>query len=152
MSKAKSIVNAKPAKVQKLCTLWTHDDNFSRDEFVFNSDKFPELPTTAGTVLQIVHVNSGTAVRDFQTTIRSTNDSQGRATPEHNAPDVGSDVHSKRARRGSNTITIDENGSNLPGGRETDAEKAFVFVTKPMPADLKTKHPNLQVRLTHRVS
>lgn len=139
---AKSVMNLKQARVQRVCTLWTHDDNFSRDEIVFNGEKFPELPTTLGSLLQIVAINSNTAVRDFQSASKNKQDGGKK--------DIGTESQSKRSRRGSNTITIDENGSTIPGGRDIDTEKAYVFVSKTLPADLKSKHPNLQVScVTH---
>ena len=140
-----SASNIKQARVQKVCTLWTHDDNFSRDEIVFNGEKFPELPTVPGSLLQIVPINSGTAIRDFQSALKSTEIDVVQEKPEGARKDTGADSHSKRSRRGSITITIDENGSAVPGGRDIETEKAYVFVSKVLPPDLKSKHPNLQV-------
>ena len=140
-----SASSIKQARVQKLCTLWTHDDNFSRDEIVFNGEKFPELPTAPGSLLQIVPIYSGTAIRDFQSALKSTENDILQGKPEGARRDTGADIHSKRSRRGSITITIDENGSTIPGGREVETEKAYVFVSKVLSSDLKSKHPNLQV-------
>ncbi|KAF1846761.1 uncharacterized protein K460DRAFT_336115 [Cucurbitaria berberidis CBS 394.84] len=148
----KSVSNIKQARVQKICTLWTHDDNFSRDDIVFNEEKFPELPTTPGSLLQIVSINSGTAVRDFQSTHESTQNDTARAKPESAGRDTNADSHAKRTRRGSTTITVDENGSTIPGGRDIDTEKAYVFVSKALPMDLKSKHPNLQVSIAERIA
>ena len=141
----KSVSNTKQARVQKVCTLWTHDDNFSRDEIVFNGEKFPELPTAPGSLLQIVPINSGTAIRDFQSAVKNTQNETSQAERESAGKDTSADSQSKRSRRGSITITIDENGSTIPGGRDIATEKAYVFVSKALPTDLKSKHPNLQV-------
>jgi hypothetical protein len=141
---SRSLSNAQKPRVQRVCTLWTHDDNFSRDEIVFNGDKFPELPTAPGTLLQIVAIESATAVRDFQSTTKAQ-----AHPPQVKSGEVGRDYGAnglpKRSRRGSITITIDENGSSTPGGRDIDEEKAYVFSVKPLSADLKSKHANLQV-------
>lgn len=147
---SKSVSNAKTTKVQKLCTLWTHDDNFSRDDIVFNEDKFPELPTKPGTLLQIIPVTSSISVRDFQAT-RNT---------EHVPPHVRTDVTARdsrvsipgRSRRGSITITIDENGTTTAGGRDLDSDKAYVFAASTISADLKSKHANLQVSISERIA
>ena len=141
----RSASNAKPTKVQKICTLWTHDDNFSREDIVFNADKFTEIHTSPGTLLQIVTIDSGTAVRDFQVDAKATqaNTSQSKAgTRSKEAAGAG---HHGAGRRGFITITIDENGSTIPGGRDIDVEKAYVFAVAALPADLKSKHANLQV-------
>jgi hypothetical protein len=137
--------NAQKPRVQKVCTLWTHDDNFSRDDIVFNGDKFPELPTVPGTLLQIVGIDSGTAVRDFQSTTNSAQPHVPQAKSGDIARDNGLSGVPKRTRRGSITITIDENGTTLPLGRDIDEAKAYVFSVTVLPADLKSKHANLQV-------
>lgn len=144
-----SVSNVKQARVQKVCTLWTHDDNFSRDDIVFNGDKFPELPSAPGSLLQIVAINAGTSVRDFQANGSSAHNDITQAKREHAATRFGADSHAKRSRRGSITITVDENGSIVPGGRDIDTEKAYIFVNKSLPADLKAKHTNLQVISGH---
>lgn len=148
---SKSMASSKLTKVQKICTLWTHDENFSRDDIVFNGDKFPELPTTPGTLLQIVAINAGTAVRDFSSSVKtSTHDSpqlKGEALPKDAA-----DVQSRKSRRGSFSRTIDENGSAMPGGHDVDLEKTYIFASMPLPQDLKAKHANLQVSIAERIA
>ncbi|KAJ4368182.1 vacuolar membrane-associated protein iml1 [Neocucurbitaria cava] len=142
----------KQARVQKICTLWTHDDNVSRDEVVFNGEKFPELPTAPGSLLQIVPMNSGTAVRDFQSALKSTENDSTPGRSESARKDTGSNSHSRRGRRASLTITIDENGAAIPGGRDIEIEKSYVFVSSFLPTDLKSKHPNLQVSIHEKIA
>ncbi|KAH3969696.1 hypothetical protein HBH52_173310 [Parastagonospora nodorum] len=149
---SKSVSDARTTRVQKVCTLWTHDDNFSRDDIVFNSEKFPEIPTTTGTLLQIVALDSNTAVRDFQSTTKGSQHDLHQAKEGVFARDTGANGLFKRSRRHSNTITIDENGSSFPGGRDIDAEKAYVFAAAALPADLKSKHANLQVSISERIA
>jgi hypothetical protein len=142
---SKALSNSQHARVQKVCMLWTHDDNFSREDIVFNGEKFPELPTEPGSLLQIVAIHADEAVRDFHTGPKSAqNDMQTH--PESVAKHPSTDAYQKRTRRGSIAVTIDENGSAIPAGREFDTEKAYVFVSKALPADLKSKYANLQVR------
>ena len=143
--------NSKHTRVQKICTLWTHDENFSKDDIVFNSDKFPELPTTPGSLLQIVAINSGTAIRDFSTANKpaSNETAQGRSEPvskDHNDPQPW------KSRRGSLTKTIDENGSVIAGSRDFDAEKTYIFAPKPLPQDLRAKHSNLQISIAEKIA
>ncbi|KAF2031492.1 hypothetical protein EK21DRAFT_99659 [Setomelanomma holmii] len=141
----------KPTRVQKICTLWTHDDNFSRDDIVFNSERFSELPTAPGTLLQIVAIESGTAVRDFQTSAKTSQNDASRSTGVPPARDSGTDETAKRGRRGSMTLTVDENGTTIPGGREINVDKAYVFAVTSLPSDLKSKHPNLHVSIAERI-
>jgi len=151
MSKAGA--SGRRTRLQKVCTLWTHDDNFSRDDVVFNSDKFAELPATPGSLIQIIALKHGTSVRDFQVvpkpppkdTIQPTAiDSSKSTTPEP--------YTKKRSRRGSIKVTIDENGAVLQEGRELHSEQSYVFVAKPFPADLRAKHPNLQISIAEKIA
>jgi hypothetical protein len=143
----KSLSNSQNARVQQVCILWTHDDNFSREDIVFNSEKFPELPIDPGSLLQIVAIHTDDAVRDCHPGSKSAqHDIQTKL--ESVAKSSGTGADQKRNRRGSVTVTIDENGSTMPGGREIDSEKAYVFVPKALPADLKSKYANLQVSCT----
>lgn len=118
---------------------------------MFNADKFPELPTALGTLLQIVAIDSGTAVRDFQSTTKSAHPDVSQA-PSLGNPSKDDDNRAlpERGRRGSMTITIDEKGSKIPGGRDIDVDKTYVFAVSTLPADLKSKHANLQVRQLQR--
>jgi hypothetical protein len=147
---SRSVSNVKATRVQKVCTLWTHDDNFSRDDIVFNGEKFPEIPTAPGTLLQIVGIGSATAVRDFQTSAKSAHSDGPQARSENITSEPNTHPSPARTRRGSITITIDENGSTYPGGRDIDAKKAYVFAVTALPADLKSKYANLQVSCAQR--
>ncbi|KAF2630923.1 hypothetical protein BU25DRAFT_488394 [Macroventuria anomochaeta] len=141
----------KQTKVQKICTLWTHDENFSRDDIVFNSDKFPELPTTPGTLLQIVAINTGTSVRDFSSTTKVPSHDAAQVKAEPLSKDAN-DTQSRKSRRGSFSRTIDEHGSVVPGGHDVDTEKIYIFALKPLPQDLKSKHANLQISIAEKIA
>ncbi|KAF3003751.1 vacuolar membrane-associated protein iml1 [Curvularia kusanoi] len=144
---SKSMTSSRQARVQKVCTLWTHDENFSRDDIVFNSDKFPELPATPGTLLQIVAINSTTATRDFSSSIKHDSSHIRAETPKDAA-----ETHPRHSRKGSFSRTHDENGSTVPGAHSVDSEKTYIFASKPLPQDLKTKHANLQVSVAERIA
>lgn len=146
-----SMVNGKRTRVQKVCTLWTHDDNFSRDDVVFNSDKFSELPATPGSLMQVIALKYGTATRDFQSSSRNVGNDSIHAKAE-DFKDAATDTHSRRSRRGSTKITLDENGSVIQEDREVDTEKSYIFVAKPFPVDLKSKHSNLQVSIAEKIA
>jgi hypothetical protein len=148
---SKSVASVKPTRVQKICTLWTHDDNFSRDDIVFNSDKFPELPTTPGSLLQLVAFNAGTAVRDFSATSKTPQSDATHSRPDSAAKDSSADSRSRRSRRASFTITVDENGSTIPAGRDVDGDRTYIFALKPLPPDLKSKHANLHVSISEKI-
>lgn len=145
-----SNANGKRTRVQKICTLWTHDDNFSRDDVVFNVEKFTELPATPGSLIQVIALKYGTATRDFQSSSRAPkgNGQSKIDDPSENA----SPSLSRRGRKGSIKRTLDENGSVSQEDREVDMDKSYIFVAKPFPADLKSKHSNLQVSIAEKIA
>ncbi|KAJ4990582.1 vacuolar membrane-associated protein iml-1 [Stagonosporopsis vannaccii] len=148
---AKSMASSKPARVQKICTLWTHDENFSRDDVVFNGDKFPELPNAPGSLLQIVAVNTGTAVRDFSSTPKAPTHDAGSARGD-TLPKEAADAYPRKGRRGSFSKTVEENGSVAQAGHDVDTEKTYIFTSKPLPQDLKAKHPTLQISIAEKIA
>jgi hypothetical protein len=139
-------------RVQKLCTLWTHDDNFSRDDVVFNGDKFPEFPTAPGTLLQVVAIDSGTSVQESRATESGIRTDMQQTAGRGPTTVFDANEPRKKGRSGSITITIDENGSTLPGVRDVDVGKAYVFAAATLPLDLKSKYPNLQVSISERIA
>lgn len=149
---SKSVLSARRTRVQKICTLWTHDDNFSRDDVVFSGDKFPELPATPGSLIQVVAFKYGTAVRDFQSSAKAPPKDASQVKADDSTRTATPEPHSRRSRRGSVKITLDENGSVIQEGREVDLEKSYVFVAKPFPAELKAKYPQLQVSIAEKIA
>ncbi|PVI03640.1 hypothetical protein DM02DRAFT_669687 [Periconia macrospinosa] len=147
-----TVVSAKRTRVQKVCTLWTHDDNFSKEDVVFNSDKFPELPATPGCLIQVIALKYGTAVRDFQSSSKAPAKDAGQSKPDDASQHTVRSPHTRRSRRGSLKITLDENGAMVHEGREVDLEKSYTFVVKPFPADLKSKQSNLQLSIAERIA
>ena len=149
---SKSAANSRPTRVQKICTLWTHDDNFSRDDVVFNCDKFPELPASPGSLIRLIAIKQTTAVRDFQALSKSSAKETNQSKADEGARSIRPDSHSRRSRSHSLMLTLDENGAVVQGGRETDPEKSYIFVAKSMTADLRSKHPNLQISIAEKIA
>ena len=137
--------------MQKVCTLWTHDDNFSRDDVVFNSEKFAELPATPGSLIQVIALKYVTATRDFQPSSRApARDSSRNKNDEPR--DTVADSQYRRSRRGSIKLTLDESGSVVQDDREVDMDKSYIFVAKRFPPDLKSKHSNLHISIAEKIA
>jgi hypothetical protein len=128
-----------------VCTLWTHDENFSKEIVVFNEEKFPEIPLSPNTLIKILALKTAPAVRDFQVPGKNDASDSGAGRGGDSVHDGHPEARSKRSRRGFVVTTIDENGAVIPGGRDVDPERSYVFVAKPMSSDLRSKHPTLQV-------
>ncbi|KAK8161263.1 hypothetical protein BKA80DRAFT_205850, partial [Phyllosticta citrichinensis] len=149
MSKSANLASP---KMQKVCTLWTHDTQFSREDVVINLDRFPELSITPGTLVKIVALSQNTAVRDFQEVPRSSSQDGGRRIKLETTRHASSTLGSRKNRNGTFMVTLDENGHRVQGGREIDAQKTYVFIAKAMSQDLKTKYPNLQVSISDHIA
>src|SRR5438552_1262968 len=50
----------------EIASIWTHDDNFSKDEVLVNPDTFQHISFAAGDLLQVVALKSTLGVRDFE--------------------------------------------------------------------------------------
>jgi DEP domain-containing protein 5 len=141
-----STSTARTNRAQKVCTLWTHDENFSREDVVFNSERFPELQIPPGSLAKIIALKQSTAVRDFQNAPR---DSSADTAQKISRPDGGrrpslATIAGRKGRRNSVSI-FDDSGLLLLDQREVDKDMQYIFVCKPAAAELKAKHPNLQV-------
>lgn len=148
---SKTMSSSKHARAQKICTLYTHDENFSREDIVFNNEKCPELPAAPGTLLQIVAINAGTAVRDFSSTTKTASHDAAQSRSEPGSKDTH-EAQLRKSRRGSFSKTIDENGSVAPGGHDIDTGKTYIFASKPLPLELKTKAANLQISIAEKIA
>ncbi|KAL1628011.1 vacuolar membrane-associated protein iml1 [Neofusicoccum ribis] len=150
---SKSGMSAAP-KVQKICTLWTHDDSLSREDVLFNIDRFSELAISPGSLVKIVALSQNTSVRDFQDLARTPSQDGSRHIKLDTArktPSTGG-FRSRKPQSGSFTLTFDENGHRIHGGREVDPQKTYVFLAKAMGPELKTKYPNLQVSVSDHIA
>ncbi|KAF1993214.1 hypothetical protein P154DRAFT_503876 [Amniculicola lignicola CBS 123094] len=149
---SKSVASIKRTRVQKICTLWTHDENFSKDDVVFNVDKFPELSVTVGSLIQVIALKQAPSIRDFQISTKTNTKDANPGQTESETDDASHSHHQRRSRRGSVVMTLDENGSVLQNGRDVDIDKSYVFVAKPLSPDLKSKQPNLQISLSEKIA
>ncbi|KAL1651971.1 vacuolar membrane-associated protein iml1 [Diplodia intermedia] len=148
----KSAASGAP-KVQKVCTLWTHDHGVSREDVLFNIDRFSELAISPGSLVKIVALNQNTSVRDFQELARTpSQDGSRRIKLDTRRAPSTSGFSSRKPHGGSFTLTLDENGHRIQGGRDVDPSKTYVFQAKAMGPDLKTKYPTLQVSVSDHIA
>ncbi|KAF2428924.1 hypothetical protein EJ08DRAFT_650710 [Tothia fuscella] len=136
-------------RIQKVCTLWTHQPDFSTDDVVFNADRFAELNLQPGSLAQIIPIISGTSARDF------VQENPKRDHPTKSKRDI-SHHNGKllRITRGtqSSAITFDENGSYINAGKDTDESRSYCFVARDASAEMKQKNPNLQISISSTVA
>ncbi|KAL1962904.1 hypothetical protein VTN77DRAFT_9082 [Rasamsonia byssochlamydoides] len=115
---------------RQLCTLWVHDESFSREEVLFNSSAFSETGVKPGDVIEITLVRNG-------------GDS---AHPQ---------LKSEFGARAVNDGNVESNSSLSLGGNAKFASRTqgrFLFVVKPLPQDIKQRHPKLEISVTSSVA
>ncbi len=123
----------------ELATLWVHDDSFSRDEVLINSDTFSHLSVAPGDLVQIVALKTALDVRDFE---------QSLEIPVTDTANVAAqNDSSKEATNLSSAIAIGRGASF-----DVDDNIKYIFLAKPPPADLKAKHPSLQISLSGAIA
>lgn len=131
-----------PRRIQKVCTVWTHDVGFSAEDVVFNFDRFAELKLSPKSLAQIIPIPQGSTVKDF---IRS-GKREKEKTPACLTDPSKKQSSNSRSRKEVPVSTFDENGSPLTGVIETDEDRAYIFIAKDATPAMKQKYPTLQVR------
>lgn len=118
------------APLQWQCTLWVHDDTFSKRPVVLNPAVLSGYDYRLATLFKVVPAAEGIAVQDFQ----------------------AKDTQPSAAHSDEPSQTDDVSTSEVPqpnGHLETpeSARRQFVFNSEEVDQDYLTKHPNLQVAL-----
>ncbi|PGG96893.1 hypothetical protein AJ79_09417 [Helicocarpus griseus UAMH5409] len=116
------------------CSLWVHDDNFSREEVLFNISAFSDAGLKEGDLVEL------SVPRPLQGDRHASSqrlDPSGRKSRDAGDSDTGSNSATKRG---------DARGSHVAShGR-------YLFLVKPLSADIKARHPNLQISITSSVA
>ncbi|KAL1953894.1 hypothetical protein VTO42DRAFT_2046 [Malbranchea cinnamomea] len=112
----------------QLCSLWVHDENFSREEVLFNPHAFGDTGVQAGDLLEISPLPDD---------LRESGGRTGR-------DGLGSEP--KRPFAGS----IRSNSTAASDGKAEQGK--FLFLVKPLPPELKSRHPDLQVSVTSTIA
>lgn len=112
------------------CSLWVHDENFSREEILFNEAAFSDTGVKVGDVVEILPVRpSG-----------DTPQSQLKPDP---AP---------RSLHDSNVDPSPNLSSSTSTKFTSSTQSRCLFVVKPLPQEIKSKHSKLEVSVTSNVA
>ncbi|KAL4896222.1 vacuolar membrane-associated protein iml1 [Aspergillus ambiguus] len=114
---------------RRQCTIWVHDETFSREEILFNQTAFSDAEVKAGDVVEILHArHSG----DSSLSLKS--DLGGKPLRDSHA-DSSSTLHSDSLSK-----------------FKTPLQSRCLFVVKPLPQDIKTRHPKLEISVTTSIA
>jgi hypothetical protein len=115
-------------RIEQKCTLWVHDETFSKRPVVFNPAVLARHEVRPGALLKVLRVAAGVAVQDFQS--------------EEDRPQSS---HSKDFSSSENAV---DDKQEVPAQVDNDADAArkhFVFKSEELDQDYLSRHPNLQV-------
>ncbi|KAJ5635651.1 Vacuolar membrane-associated protein iml1 [Penicillium longicatenatum] len=112
------------------CTLWVHDEMFSREEILLNPSAFGESGIQVGDVVEILPVRAS-----------------GDAGHSALKPDVGV----KMARENHADLNLNSQ-SDSTSKFKTPLQSRCLFVVKPLPQDVKMRHPKLEISVTSSVA
>lgn len=112
------------------CTLWVHDEMFSREEILLNPSALIESGVQVGDVVEILPVRA-----------------PGDTTHSTLKPEAT--VKTSREPHGDiNSTTASDSTSKF----KTPLQSRCLFVVKPLPLDIKTRHPRLEISVTSSVA
>jgi len=119
---------------EQVCTLWVHNEAFAKEDVLFNATSFPKSFASSA-LFNLTPFMANVGVRDFQATATAS-------------------VPANRGGKGTAYSTVSSsNRDGRQGGLPKSSallgrnrhEKRFTFTATDMEADMKAKHPNLQV-------
>ncbi|KAF5866678.1 vacuolar membrane-associated protein iml1 [Aspergillus alliaceus] len=114
---------------RRQCSLWVHDETFSKEEILFNQTAFTDMGVNVGDVIEILparcHGDGAHSVK----------------------PDLGS-----RSVRDGHVESNSTFHSNSMSKFKTPLQSRCLFVVKPMPQEIKTRNPKLELSLTTSIA
>ncbi|KAJ5880419.1 Vacuolar membrane-associated protein iml1 [Penicillium subrubescens] len=124
------IVRMSTSLARRQCTLWVHDEMFSREELLLNPSALGESGVQVGDIVEILPV-------------RASGDPIHSSLKPDAAVKTARDTHSdlKPAAKNDSTSKF-----------KTPLQSRCLFVVKPLPQDIKTRHPKLEISVTSSVA
>lgn len=108
---------------RRLCSLWVHDENFSREEILFNQEAFSETGVKVGDVVEILPVRPSGDTPQPQLSLHDSNADA--------SPNLSSSTSTKFA---------------------SSTQSRCLFVVKPLPQEIKSKHSKIEISVTSNVA
>ncbi|KKZ60121.1 hypothetical protein EMCG_05146 [[Emmonsia] crescens] len=116
------------------CSLWVHDDNFSREDVLFNISAFSDVGLKVG---DLVELSAPRPSQGDHHVFSNRLDPSGRTLRDAGDSDAGSNSTAKR---------VGDHKSHSP------VQGRYLFLVKPLSADIKARHPNLQISITSNIA
>lgn len=114
---------------ERQCTIWVHDETFSKEEILFNQAAFSDAGVDTGDIIEIL-------------SIRPSGDTGHPAKPDL----------SKKLFHDNHTETTSNIHSSTDSKFKTPLQTRCLFSAKPLPQDIKARHPKLDISVTTSVA
>ncbi|EPS31986.1 hypothetical protein PDE_06945 [Penicillium oxalicum 114-2] len=124
------MVRMSTSLARRQCTLWVHDEMFSREELLLNPSAFGESEVQVGDIVEILPV-------------------RGSGDPIHSS--LKADASVKIARDSLNDAGVSSKPDSTSKFK-TPLQSRCLCVVKPMPAEIKARHPKLEISVTSSVA
>ncbi|TVY83793.1 Vacuolar membrane-associated protein iml1 [Lachnellula suecica] len=118
---------------ERKCTLWVHEETFSKDDVVLDLDLFPDVKP--GELLGVVALRAESGVHDFQDKV---------PTPRKDGDNLSAGMQRQRSSDSTS------NGTNI--GRDPENGKRYLFTAQAMTKEMKAKHPTLEMSVAKHVA
>ncbi|QVM07707.1 vacuolar membrane-associated protein iml1 [Coccidioides posadasii str. Silveira] len=125
---------------KRSCTLWVHDETFSREEVLCNLQALPDFGLNVGYLVEVSVAQGdhlGSQLK-LETGSRYLQDEGSFTSPRW---PIGAGGSASRSTFG---------GDAKLRSRKTPGK--FLFIVKPFPPEVRAKHPNLQVSVANHVA
>ncbi|KUJ07054.1 vacuolar membrane-associated protein-like protein IML1 [Mollisia scopiformis] len=125
-------------RIERRCTIWVHDEGYSKDEVVLNLDLFPNVKP--GELMAVVALKTDSGVRDFQ----------DKAQFAKIEPEV---LGTAMQREDSNSNPRSPGTANPNDVKhDVDVGNRYLFIAKDMPKEMKTRQPTLEVSVAKHIA
>lgn len=114
---------------RRQCTLWVHDETFSREEILFNQTAFSGTGVKTGDIIEILPARSSTS--------EGAHPDLGTRSLRDGHVDSSSTLHSDMTSRSK---------------FKTPLQNRCLFVVKPLPQEIKTRNPKLEISITSSIA
>ncbi|TVY94159.1 Vacuolar membrane-associated protein [Lachnellula willkommii] len=123
---------------QRKCTLWVHEEAFSKDDVVLDLDLFPDVKP--GELMHVVALKADSGVRDFQEV----------AQPSRKDGDSLS-ATMQRQRSNSNSDSPSTASGNY-ARRDSDTGKRYLFIAQEMSKEVKAKQSRFEISVAKHIA
>ncbi|SLM34016.1 Winged helix-turn-helix DNA-binding domain [Lasallia pustulata] len=147
MSEGPKGTNGTRSSVGRLCPLWIHDDNFSKDQVLLNLALFPRGTVKVGDLIQVVPQSAGTENKDYE----HRHDAGPRVKRSHRGGEDDEETPGREPSTPSLEASAKEE-SAFSSGKESDASARYVFKAKEMGSELLSRNPTLQISISSTIA